>query len=332
MDVNSLNVIKLIIIIVMFIVIALLIRQSKSIRLERRIGGYAITPVNSIYKSLFDNIREKMQDIIKSLNNLFRKSAFLTKASKRYETKAIYQGRVDPMDFITKKIVMGLILDIIYIVSCVIKMKYFNFYGLLIVFFVGYYATVDLYLLIVNKRNKKIIKEQMLRAIILMNNAFKAGKSTLQALKIVSTEVDFPLNLEFEKMYDEMKYGLSVEVVFDRFAKRINISEALYISSSLIVLNKTGGNIVKVFSSIEKNLFEKKKLNDELKNLTVSSNMIVKILTFVPIVFVLIIYFLNPNYFDPLFSSILGYMIIGVIIFMFILYVIILNRIMKVKV
>ena len=65
-------------------------------------------------------------------------------------------------------------------------------------------------------------------------------------------------------MHQEMKYGLSVDVVFDRFAKRMNLEEAEYLSSSLTILNRTGGNIVAVFNSIEKTLFDKKKLNEEL--------------------------------------------------------------------
>ena len=54
-----------------------------------------------------------------------------------------------------------------------------------------------------------------------------------------------------------------LDVVFDRFAKRMNLEEAEYLSSSLTILNKTGGNIIKVFASIEKMLFDKRKLKKE---------------------------------------------------------------------
>ena len=164
-----------------------------------------------------------------------------------------------------------------------------------------------------------------------MNNAFKAGRSTLQAVEIASKELAPPINYEFEKMYKDMKYGLSVDSVFDRFAKRINIEEARYISSSLTVLSKTGGNIVNVFSAIERTLFDKKKLKAELKNLTASSNMIVKILLAVPFVFILLIYVLNPNYFDPLFASPLGYMLLLLIFLILITYVWFLQKLMKVR-
>ena len=205
-----------------------------------------------------------------------------------------------------------------------------DIYLLLLDFILGFYI-LDIYLIIDKRRKRRIIQDQILRAVIIMNNAFKAGRSTLQAVEIASKELAPPINYEFEKMYKDMKYGLSVDSVFDRFAKRINIEEARYISSSLTVLNKTGGNIVNVFSAIERTLFDKKKLKAELKNLTASSNMIVKILLAVPFVFILLIYVLNPNYFDPLFASPLGYMLLLLIFLILITYVWFLQKLMKVR-
>ena len=182
-----------------------------------------------------------------------------------------------------------------------------------------------------SKRRIKLIQRDMLKAVMIMNNAFKSGKSTMQAVYIASRDLPSPINYEFKKIYKDMKYGLDASVVFDRFAKRVDIEEARYLASSLTILNKTGGNIVTVFSSIEKTLFDRKKLEEELKNLTSASNFVTKILLFVPIVFVLIIYMLNPEYFNPLFVSPLGYMLIIICIIMLAIYVYLLNKIMKVR-
>ena len=78
-------------------------------------------------------------------------------------------------------------------------------------------------------------------------------------------------------------------VVFERFSKRVDSEEVSYITSSLSILNKTGGNIINVFSSIESMLFSKRKLQQEMKSLTSSANMVSKILLLMPIVFVLLI-------------------------------------------
>ena len=133
-------------------------------------------------------------------------------------------------------------------------------------------------------------------------------------------------------MHLEISYGLSLDVVFERFSKRVESEEVSYITSSLSILNKTGGNIVEVFSSIERTLFDKKKLNEELKNISASPKMVTRVLLVIPIIFISIIYILNPSYFAPLFSSTLGYMIIVTIVLMFIIYVILLNKITKIDV
>lgn len=331
MNINTLNVIQFIIVVSLFIVIILLFRENISIKHERRIGRYAIEPINKNFSSLFDNLKKWYDNLIRKIRRPLSKSFIIKKLSKRYEKYEIYGENNKSIDYVINKILIGLLFILLVIFSLTLQGKMVKLLELFIYFILGYFI-LDLYLIYIKKRRIKLIEGQMLRAIIIMNNAFKSGKSTLQAVEIASKELDEPINHEFEKMYRDMKYGLAVDTVFERFAKRIDIEEARYVSSSLTILNKTGGNIVKVFSSIEKTLFSKKKLNEELKNLTASSNMIVKLLLVVPIVFVGIIYVLNPSYFAPLFSSPLGYMIILLIILMFIVYVWFLQKIMKVKV
>lgn len=331
MNINVLNIVQVIIMLVLFIVIVLLLRQNNSIKYERRIARYAIEPVNKKFSSLFDNARKYYDNLIIKLRKPLEKSFIIKKLSNKYEKYVVYGEDKKAVDYVTSKLLISFGFILLVIFSQVLQERIINVFELIIYFILGYFI-LDIYLIFSKRRRIKLIENQMLRAIIIMNNAFKSGKSTLQAVEIASRELSEPINHEFEKMYRDMKYGLSVDTVFERFAKRIDIEEARYVSSSLTILNKTGGNIVKVFTSIEKTLFDKKKLKEELKNLTASSNLVVKLLLFVPIVFVAIIYFLNPDYFSPLFDSPLGYMILLLIFLMFIAYTWFLQKIMKVKV
>ena len=248
---------------------------------------------------------------------------------RRYD-KYVTDGEIRAADYITHKIVISLMFILLTIVAMAIQGKFITMLQFLCSMFIGFYI-LDLILIIFNKFKKKKIENDMLRAIIIMNNAFKSGKSTIQAVELASLKLSKPISLEFKRMHQEMKYGLSVEVVFDRFAKRMNLEEAEYLSSSLTILNKTGGNIVKVFNSIEKTLFDKMKLKDDLKNSTMVSNLLVKILLMVPILIVAVIYLLNPNYFDPFFESTMGYIMIGIIVLLFIIYAYLLQKIVKVE-
>ena len=78
-----------------------------------------------------------------------------------------------------------------------------------------------------------------------MNNSFKSGRSITQSIDTVAEELEGPMGEEFHIMSLELLYGLEIDVVFERFAKRIDMEEASYLTASLTILNKTGGDIIK---------------------------------------------------------------------------------------
>lgn len=326
-------ILKIVLVVILFYIVIFVLRSILTNKKVRRISYYSLEPLKDNDMSLSDKFINKYLSLVEDMRGIVSKSVFLKKSSKGYEKYIKYNSRdkVKAIDFITNKIIISFAFVILTIFSQIFTTKILGIYDYIINFFIGYFL-LDIYLYFYHKKQNKLISNELLRSIIIMNNAFKSGKSTLQALKIAADELPEPISDEFKKMYLDMKFGLSVDTVFDRFAKRVDLEEAVYVSSSLKILNKTGGNIVEVFSSIERTLFDKKKLNEELKNISASPNMIVKILLFVPIVFILLIYILDPTYFAPLFQSVLGYMIIGIIVIMFIIYALLLRRILKIEV
>ena len=128
-----------------------------------------------------------------------------------------------------------------------------------------------------------------------------------------------------------MTYCLSLEVVFDRFYHRVKIEDANYITSSLTLLNKTGGNIVKVFDTIEKDFFNKKKIREEMQSLTSSSIFVFRLLCIMPFIFITSIYLLNPDYFTPLFTTKVGLILLSITLLLYILYILIIRKLLEVK-
>ena len=320
--------IQIVLIFAFILIITLLIRFNNAVKLEKRIAKYSVrydSDDDSV--SLVDKVWKKYIVFVKKQRKKINK--LFPTLVKQYDKYSVGSNQ-KAVDYITHKLVISIIFIILTIVATSIQGKLVTLLQILISLVMGFYI-LDIYLIFNTKTNKKKIEEEMLRAIIIMNNAFKSGKSTIQAVEIASKKLPKPIGYEFEKIYEEMKYGLSIDTVFDRFAKRVNIEEAEYLSSSLTILNRTGGNIVAVFDSIEKTLFDKKKLKEELKNSTTVSKLVVKILLVVPILFALVIYLLNPSYFEPFFASTLGYIMLGVIIVMFIVYAYLLDKIVRVE-
>lgn len=332
MNVDTLFIIQFILLIILFVIIIFLIKRVIAGSKIDKIKYYALKPKKKEKTSFSEKITNIYLSFVKKCRVLVKKSTYFTNRSKKYERYIKYNNRdkVQTIDFIINKFVIATLFMLLIIVSQIFTNNSFSTFGYFINYLIGYYL-LDIYLYFNYKRKTRNIENDLLRAIIIMNNCFKAGKSTLQALRTASSELPYPLGDEFKKMYLDMKYGLSVDAVFERFARRVKLDEAVYVSSSLTVLNKTGGNIVDVFSSIERTLFDKKKLKEEMKNVSSAPRMVVIILSIIPLLFVFAIYLLNPTYFEPLFGSVLGHIIILIVVIMFILYLLTLFRTLKVE-
>ena len=200
----------------------------------------------------------------------------------------------------------------------------------LIASLIGFFV-VDIIIYFLHKNRKKLIEEQLLQAIVMMNSAFKSGKNILQAIEIVKKELPSPIKDEFEIIYTDLTYGLDLSTVFDRFYKRVKLEEAKYITASLSLLSKTGGNIVTVFNMIEKTFYDRLKIRDELAALTSSSKFLYRMLISLPVIFVIVIVSMNPTYFSSLLNTKIGLVIDFLILILYISYIVIIKRMMRVE-
>lgn len=330
---SELNIaIQFILIVVLLVVALYLLKLSKALRKEKRIANFTIDAITDKPMSFFDKIANFYAKIISNLSKVLKKSAVFTKYSEKYEkyvdqTKRI---RTDKMDYISTKIVISLLACFITIISDVLRLKVISPLQLLLALLIGFFIP-DIFLAIDYKRKQHQMENDLLKAVIIMNNAFKSGRSIMQSVALVSTELTGPIAEEFKKMSIDLTYGLDIETVFERFSSRVRLEEVKYMSSSLVILNKTGGNIVNIFSSIEKGFFDRKKLNDELKSTTALSSLVFKVLVAMPFLIFLVIYILNPHYFDSFITTVIGKIILVIILAIYILYILIVRKIMSLK-
>ena len=303
---------------------------NRKVRLENRFKTYTIYKEKE-EKKVFDFIFEFSNSFIKRFSSFLYRLKIFNNYSLKYQKYISKEEKeyVDKMDFVSKKVLLSILFTFSVLLYDTFKYRNVTLIQILIAMLFGFYV-LDLFMISTNKFIEKRKENDLLRAITIMNNSFKSGHSIMQSIQLVAKELDSPLGLEFKKMYVDLTYGLSLDIVFQRFEKRVKMEEAKYITTSLMILNDTGGDIVKVFESVEKTFFNNKKLNDELKNLTASSKLLYTVLLAVPILFILVIYMLDATYFYPLFSNIFGYIILALCIVLYVSYIIIITRIMKV--
>ena len=321
-----------------FILISLLliliytIKYNKSLNIEKRISPYTVKPIKDHSKSLFGNIFRFIDKIISRITNILNKSVILKKIGRRYQKYVNIFGKENDstITIISQKIVLSIVFLIIAMISKTIRLEVLSLYEMVIPIIIGYYFLDFIYAYRYRIYRKKL-ENDFLQAIIVMNNAFKSGRSIVQAVELVSGELTGPIAEEFKKIALEISFGLDIEIAFKRFSNRIKLEEATYLTAALSITNKTGGNIIRVFDSIEKTLFNRKKLKLELKSLTSSSKIMMYVLIFIPLLFIFVISLINPSYFIPLFASPIGLILILIMIIIYITYIIVVRKIINVR-
>ena len=308
------------------------IKINKTIEIERRYRNFCLEPLNNNDIPLSTKLTHLYDSLNNTITKVLSNSAVAKDYSKKYEKYVVRTkgSNITGMNFIATKFIFAIAFIVLIILSDILRYESITMLQLLTSFLIGFFIP-DIYWHSKNKLRKIQIEKDMLKAIIIMNNSFKSGLSIMQAIYMVSNELEGPISEEFRKMYIDISFGLDMDIVFERFAKRVNTEEAYYITTSLSVLNKTGGNIVQVFASVERSAFTRKKLKEELEALSASANAIYKILICIPIFFALIIFLLRGDYFLPLITTSTGRLILILILLIYFSYIFIVNRIVKMK-
>ena len=323
---------QFIIILVIIIVFLLTLKILNSISKEKRISNFSITALSDKPISFIEKLQNLYYSVIKSISKTISKSKVCNDYSKKYEKFVVVDDthKQTSMDFISKKILFSILAVLLSIISNILKFKMFSFFQILISFLFGFFI-LDVFLKIREKKEEKRIEQDFLKAVIIMNNAFKSGRSIMQAVELVSTELEGPISNEFKKILIDLTYGLELEVVFDRFASRVKLEEVKYMASSLVILNETGGKITKIFSSIERSFIERKRIKDEMNSTLALSNFVFKVLVAIPFIIFVLIYFMDPTYFIPLIKEPLGNLILVLIILIYIIYIVLVKKIVKIR-
>lgn len=326
-------VLGIIVTIVIAFISYVLIKEAKLAKFQKRFDRFSLAPINEKETSLIDKTITIIWNAIQKFSKTLGKINFFKKQSQKYEKFISFEEKdsKNKMDYIALKLLIAMLLLLICCISLIAHNPSLKLIRCFIAILIGYYLP-DLFLNIKFLQKRKQIEDDLLKAIIIMNNSFKSGRNIMQAVEIVKNELTGPISDEFKKIYMDITYGLSMEVVFNRFYERVKLEDAKYITSSISLLNKTGGNIIKVFSSIEKSFFDKKKLQNEMKSLTSASVFVFRILVILPILFTFGVYIMNPSYFAPFFETPFGFLTLLFIIILYILYIVTIKKVLRVKI
>lgn len=175
---------------------------------------------------------------------------------------------------------------------------------------VGYFLYVDL----LNKRDKRVLKveQQLPEALEMMIISLRAGQSLDQAFALNAKELPSPIREEFQQVSEETRLGLPMDEALKSMVERLKGAKTMRsFVISVLVLRQTGGNLVEVLEAIIDTMRQQSQYEHKLRSMTAEARSNARTLGALPPLFVLISRLINDNYFEVVLSSSAGVMMLS---------------------
>lgn len=163
-----------------------------------------------------------------------------------------------------------------------------------------------LYLKIYISRRQAAFLNQLGDTLVMVSNALRAGFSFMQAMELISKEMQPPIGVEFQKVINEMNLGATLETAMENMGRRMQSSDFDLVVTAVLIQRQVGGNLSQVLDSISNTINERIRMRNEISSLTAQGKLSGLIVGVIPIFIAFFIWSNNPDYFQPMLDSPMG--------------------------
>ena len=193
-------------------------------------------------------------------------------------------------------------------------------------------AVEYVYVLVRIERRSSSFTNQLGDCLMMVANAMRAGFSFLQAMEMISKEMEPPISDEFKHVMRDIGLGATVERALDDMDKRVGSPDFSLVVTAVLIQQQVGGDLAQILDTISETIQDRIRMRREVKTLTTQGRMSGWILILTPIAMALFMTSSDPNYLDPLLKNPSGQMILAATIIMEIIGAIMINRIVNIEV
>lgn len=177
-----------------------------------------------------------------------------------------------------------------------------------------------MYLNFAAKRRLRSFEDQLSQTLNLWVNALRSGYSVLQSMEAIATELPAPVSVEFERVVQEVRLGLSVPQALNNMLKRMPSEDLDLVITAVNIQREVGGNLAEVLDTISFTIRERVRIKGEIRTLTAQGRLSGWIISLLPIALAFILLLINAPYMsqlwvreDPMVGPIpCGWLVIGV--------------------
>ncbi len=290
------------VIILISLFIVLLGRLLRSIIRNKRIEKFSINSDD-------DNLTVEYNSfyIVNRFSDFLKRLVIFNQVAKYYEKYVDPNSKKinDGMDIVALEIILGFIFNILYVIGFILYKSEFNILILLCTFILGL-VIPDIYFYFRYKNRRKIINNDILKSIIVINNSLKAGYSLEEAILETVNNTDYIVGNEFIKVLHDIKIGLNPSEAFYRMYKRNDLEVIRVISERLNLNNLLNVSFTDIFSDLENELVDRIELNNKVESLKKRNRFYLYVMLILPVIIILGYYINNDmTYVDAIISTML---------------------------
>jgi tight adherence protein B len=162
------------------------------------------------------------------------------------------------------------------------------------------------YVLYRKRRRLLQIDRQLPDALDMMARALQVGHALSGALLIAAKESRQPIASELQTVFDEVNFGISLQVALPHLADRIASDNVRYFVVAALVQSETGGNLADILRSTAFLIRERHKLTATVKVLSAEGRLSAWILSALPFAIAALLSWVNPEFISKLWTDPLG--------------------------
>jgi tight adherence protein B len=191
------------------------------------------------------------------------------------------------------------------------------------------------------KRRIRAFDNQLSDTLNLWVNALRSGYSVLQGMEAIATELPPPVSVEFERVVQEVRLGLSVPQALGNMLRRVPSDDLDLVITAVNIQREVGGNLAEVLDTISFTIRERVRIKGEIRTLTAQGRLSGWIISFLPLVLGFILFLINPEYMsqlwireEPIILNVLpcGWIVIAVGLIMTIIGMVAIQKIVDIEV
>jgi tight adherence protein B len=166
-------------------------------------------------------------------------------------------------------------------------------------------------------------------ALDLIVRAVRAGLPAPEAIEAATREVRPPVSIEFQRMLDEMRIGVEMEVALQHAADRVRVPDFEFFVVSLLLQRQTGGGIAETLSNLSTIIRQRKAARQKARALTSEATASAVVVAAMPFVAGVGLFLINHQLMSILLTDRRGRFMLGLAVISLLLGMAVMKTVIK---